>query len=131
MIRMSFLILGCLSALVLNATASAQSIQRAPGYVDPYPVENLARIMGEMHYLAFACQGRETQTWRDAMLELLDYEAPTRGTYRQRLVDRFNDGFRVQERRRPRCGAEEEMTRQALAAEGQTLSEQLRRTYLD
>ena len=131
MLRTVLIPLSLCLALAFSPHAHGQFIQRAPGYVDPYPVESLARIMGEMHYLAFACQGRETQTWRDAMLELLDYEAPTRGSYRQRLVDRFNEGFRVQERRRTRCGAEEEMTRQALAAEGQALSEQLRRTYLD
>jgi len=115
----------------LSAAASAQGLRRPPGFVDPYPVESLARVMGEMHYLAYACQGRDSQTWRNAMLELLDHEAPTRGSYRQRLVDRFNEGFRLQERRRPRCGAEEEMVRQALAAEGQSLSEQLRRAYLN
>ena len=67
---------------------------------------------------------------RGRHIELLDHEAPTRGGYRQRLVDRFNEGFRIQERRSPRCGAEEEMVRQTLAIEGEALSEQLRRTYL-
>ena len=117
------------AALVLPPAAQAQI--RTPGYVDPYPVESLARVMGEMHYLAFACEGRDAQSWRDAMLELLDHEAPTRGAYRQRLIDRFNDGFRRLERQRPRCGAEAEMITQRLADEGQALSEQLRRTYLE
>lgn len=122
------LVLGLM--LTLAPMAAAQKVVRPPGYQDPYPVESLARVMGEMHYLDFACKGRQSQAWRDAMVELLDHEAPTRGGYRQRLVDRFNEGFRIQERRNPRCGAEEEMVRQSLAAEGEALSEQLRRTYL-
>ncbi len=117
--------------LILAPLSEAQTIRRPPGYEDPYPVESLARVMGEMHYLDFACKGRQSQAWRDAMVELLDHEAPTRGSYRQRLVDRFNEGFRIQERRSPRCGAEEEMVRQSLASEGEALSEQLRRTYLN
>ncbi|WP_439637460.1 TIGR02301 family protein [Oceanicaulis sp.] len=128
-IRTLILVLGLCAALA--PLADAQTIRRPPSYVDPYPVESLARVMGEMHYLDFACKGRDSQDWREAMLELLEHEAPTRGSYRQRLVDRFNEGFRIQERRTPRCGAEEEMVRQALAAEGETLSEQLRRTYLN
>ena len=122
------LVLGLM--LTLAPMAAAQKVVPPPGYQDPYPVESLARVMGEMHYLDFACKGRQSQAWRDAMVELLDHEAPTRGGYRQRLVDRFNEGFRIQERRNPRCGAEEEMVRQSLAAEGEALSEQLRRTYL-
>lgn len=118
--------------LVLLLIASALPAAHAQRqYADPYPVESLAQIMGELHYLAFACQGRDSQDWREAMLELLQHEAPTRGAYRQRLVERFNTGFRNQERQRTRCGAEAELERQRLAATGQALSERLRRTYLD
>ena len=129
MVRLLLLAFGL--TLALAPLSEAQKLVRAPGYEDPYPVESLARVMGEMHYLDFACKGRQSQAWRDAMVELLDHEAPTRGGYRQRLVDRFNEGFRIQERREPRCGAEEEMVRQTLAIEGEALSEQLRRTYLN
>ena len=128
-LRTLFLAVGL--TLALSALSQAQTVRRPPGYEDPYPVESLARVMGEMHYLDFACKGRQSQAWRDAMVELLDHEAPTRGGYRQRLVDQFNEGFRIQERRSPRCGAEEEMVRQSLAIEGEALSEQLRRTYLN
>ena len=113
------------AALVLSAQA------RTPSYIDPYPVASLAEVMGELHAIAVACEGRESQTWRSAMLELLEHEAPTRGQYRDRLVQRFNDGFREGERRRVRCGAQAEMERQSLAERGRVLSEQLRRTYLD
>lgn len=114
----------CLAAFIA-APASARQES------DPYPIESLARIMGELHGLTFACQGRQAQSWRTAMAELLDHEAPTAGTYRNRLIDRFNEGFRQQERLRLRCGAESEMARQQLAEQGRAVSNQLRRTYLD
>lgn len=113
--------------LIAIAAAPASAVQEG----DPYPVESLARILGELHGLTFACQGRQAQTWRTAMTELLDHEAPTAGTYRNRLIDRFNEGFRHQERLRLRCGAESEMARQDLAERGRAVSNQLRSTYLD
>lgn len=114
----------CLVALAASPTAARQQS-------DPYPVERLARIMGELHGLTFACHGRQAQTWRTAMAELLDHEAPTAGTYRARLIDRFNEGFRHQERLRLRCGAESEFARQQLAEQGRAFSNQLRGTYLE
>ncbi|MGY6627441.1 MAG: TIGR02301 family protein [Oceanicaulis sp.] len=114
----------CLIAL---AASPASAVQES----DPYPVESLARILGELHGLTFACEGRQAQTWRAAMTELLDHEAPTAGTYRARLIDRFNDGFRHQERLRLRCGAESEMARRELSERGRAFSNQLRRTYLE
>lgn len=111
--------------LLTAAPAHAQT------YADPYPVEGLAEIMGGLHAIAFECEGRGSQTWRSAMMELLEHEAPARGAYRDRLVQRFNEGFRDWERRRVRCGAEAEMSRARLAERGQALSEQLRRTYLE
>jgi len=114
----------CLAAL---AAAPASARQQS----DPYPVESLARILGELHGLTFACEGRHAQTWRTAMTELLDQEAPTAGTYRARLIDRFNEGYRHQERLRLRCGAESEMARRQLAERGRAFSNQLRRNYLE
>ncbi|KAA5804587.1 TIGR02301 family protein [Alkalicaulis satelles] len=114
-----------LSVLLVSAPAGA--VQER----DAYPVESLARIMGELHAIAFICDGRQTQVWRNAMVELLDHEAPAAGPFRSRLIDRFNEGFQHQERLRPRCGAESEMAREQLAERGRAFSEQLRRTYLD
>ena len=111
--------------LVWAPTAKAQDFR------DPYPVESLASVLGQLHYLDFACNGRQSQTWRQAMVELLAQEAPARGAFRERLVENFNAGFRRLERRRVRCGAETELERERLARQGQALSEQLRRTYLD
>ncbi|MGJ3230954.1 MAG: TIGR02301 family protein [Oceanicaulis sp.] len=112
----------------IGAPASAQAQER---YEDTYPVEQLATVLGELHYIYFSCEGRDAQLWRETMLELLEHEAPTRGSYRDRLIAGFNDGFRIQQRNRTRCGAEAEMAERRLAARGRNLSEQLRREYLE
>lgn len=119
------------AAVILLIVCAAAAPVRAQSYADPYPVESLAEVMGGLHAIAFECEGRGSQTWRAAMLELLEHEAPARGAYRDRLVQKFNDGFRDWERRRVRCGAEAEIARAGLAERGQALSEQLRRTYLE
>lgn len=123
-----------LLALAFAAPASAQVEPDKEVYrdaVSSYPVEALAGVMGELHYLSFSCEGEDAQDWRATMLEMLELEAPTRGSYRERLIENFNDGFRYHERRRTRCGAEAEVERQRLAMQGRALSETLRRGYID
>lgn len=120
--------------LALAAPAFGQSAPDRQAYRDTmtsYPVEALAGVMGELHFLAFACEGEDAQDWRASMLEMLEFEAPTRGPYRERLIENFNEGFRYHERRRTRCGAEAEVERQRLAIQGRALSETLRREYID
>ena len=96
-----------------------------------YPVVALASIMGELHFLSFNCQGSDAQDWRETMLEMLEFEAPTRGAFRERLIDAFNDGFYDQRDRRTRCGPETEFQQRMLAERGRALSEMIRRTYID
>ena len=118
-------IINLIAVFALTAGVRAQSFEQT------YPVENLASIMGELHYLSYNCQGRRAQDWRETMLEMLELEAPTRGAYRERLVDAFNDGFYRQSDRRPRCGAETEFQQRILAERGRALSDQIRRTYIE
>lgn len=134
MVRLALLLLGLLAAPAASAQFETRKPQE-PGTVSSaatsYPVEALAGVLGELHYLAFACPSEEAQTWRETMLEMLELEAPTRGAYRDRLIENFNDGFRYHERRRTRCGAEAEIERQRLAVQGRALSETLRREYFE
>ncbi|AZU04655.1 hypothetical protein X907_2134 [Glycocaulis alkaliphilus] len=95
-----------------------------------YPLEQLAGVLGELHALAFLCQGSGAQAWRRRMEEMLNLEAPDNAR-RQRMIARFNEGFRQHQQRRTRCGAESEMEAQRLALQGQALSETLRRNYAD
>ena len=114
------------AALAVASPASAQTLRDGR-----YPVEELAGVLGELHYFAFTCQSRNAQEWRQRMSELMELEAPARGSYRDRLIARFNDGFRRHERRRTRCGAEAEWEQRRLAIRGEALAESLRREYIE
>ncbi|MEN0652663.1 MULTISPECIES: TIGR02301 family protein [Hyphobacterium] len=88
-------------------------------------IPDLAYVLGELHYLAFACEGNHSQAWRNQMQELLDLEAPASGYWRERLIDNFNNGFRDQQRYRLTCGAQVEAERRELASRGRQLSDAL------
>lgn len=91
----------------------------------------LAHTLGELHYLAYACEGERAQQWRERMLRLLEIEAPGESGIRNRMVESFNSGYRAQERYRTRCGEEAQSERQALARRGHDLSEMMRSAYFD
>ncbi len=130
----------CLVSPALAQKPSAQP-ERDPSILTEAPVEDLvdrertlpylAYTLGELHYLAFACEGPDTQTWRDRMVELLAMEAADNGRFRDRLIDSFNEGYRAQQRYRARCGVEAETERRALAHRGRDLSEMMRSAYFD
>jgi uncharacterized protein (TIGR02301 family) len=106
---------------------SAADPFRDPGRTLPY----LAYTLGQLHYLAYACEGEEAQQWRARMIELLQLEAPMTGFRRERLIDAFNDGYQVEQRARIRCGAEAEVERRTLARRGAQMSEALLNEVLD
>jgi uncharacterized protein (TIGR02301 family) len=115
--------------LASNASASSNQ-QRDVGDTDralPY----LAYTLGELHYLDSACEGLDAQAWRQRMIDLLAMEAPEAGRLRDRLIEGFNDGYRSQQRRRPRCGEEVDIERRALAHRGHDLSEMMRSANFD
>jgi uncharacterized protein (TIGR02301 family) len=128
---------------MLSAPANAQKPedeqisehQETPVINAPRDVERtlpyLAYTLGELHYLASACEGLEAQEWRGQMIELLSMETPNQGRQRDRLIEAFNDGYRVQQRYRPVCGAEVDAERRALALRGRDLSEMMRASYFD
>ena len=100
---------------------------RDPGRTLPY----LAYTLGQLHYLAYTCEGSEAQQWRARMIELLELEAPLSGYRRERLIDAFNDGYQVEQRARTRCGAEAEAERRNLARRGAQMSQALLNEVLD
>lgn len=111
-------------------TSETASAQRDVGDTEralPY----LAYTLGELHYLASACEGLDAQAWRQRMIELLAMEAPEAGRQRDRLIEGFNDGYRSQQRRRPRCGEEVDIERRALAHRGRDLSNMMRAANFD
>lgn len=121
--------------------ATAPSLAQKPGERSPEAVAEeldlgrtlpfLAYTLGELHYLAYTCEGSGAQQWRERMIELLAMEASDDSRLRDRLTNSFNDGYRAQQRYRARCGAEAEAERRALAHRGRDLSEMMRSAYFD
>lgn len=129
--RLIFLFL-CLTLAAPAAAQDKPGLRPDAGEVPLTPTVNrdrvlpeLAYVLGELHYLAYACEGNNAQTWRNRMQELLDIEAPAYGYWRDRMIDSFNNGFRDQQRYRLSCGAEAEAERRELASRGQYLSDAL------
>ncbi|MBO6797235.1 TIGR02301 family protein [Maricaulis sp.] len=91
----------------------------------------LAYTLGELHYLDYACSGNDAQVWRDQMIALLAMEAAESRNRRDRLIENFNEGYRVQQRFRAVCGPQVEAERRALAHRGRDLSELMRSAYFD
>jgi uncharacterized protein (TIGR02301 family) len=112
---------------VVDDTESRADPFRDPGRALPY----LAYTLGQLHYLAYACEGSETQQWRERMIELLELEAPISGYRRDRLIDAFNDGYQVEQRAGINCGAEAEAERRNLAQRGAQMSQALLNEVLD
>ena len=95
-----------ISAVFITLVLFASTAQgQKPSSGASYPVAQLARVMGELHYFSFRCQGEEAQYWRTEMLNMLELEAPVRGPVRTRLIRAFNDGYGEHDRHRTRCGA--------------------------
>ena len=107
----------------------------APGLAEELDLERtlpfLAYTLGELHYLAYACEGLDAQQWRDRMVEFLAMEAAEDNRLRNRLINSFNQGYRSQQRYRARCGPEADAERRALAHRGRDLAEMLRSAYFD
>lgn len=106
---------------------STDERRRQAGRTLPY----LAYTLGELHYLSYACDGLDAQQWRQRMVQLMSMEAPDNGDLRDRMIDNFNEGYRVQQRFRPICGPEVDAERRALAHRGQDLSDMMREAYFD
>lgn len=112
-----------LIALASAAPAMAQDARasRAPPSRDA-AVAQLAEILGRSHYLRVLCAGSADQTWRAAMLRMLQIEAPA-GPKRADLARRFNDGFRLEEETFARCTPAAEAQARAHARDGKRLSD--------
>jgi len=82
------------SAVAVTASAAAQS-QSADEYQQRQSdLVELASVFGEMHHIRRSCAPRiEGDVWRDRMKRLVDLEQPGADA-RERMVKRFNEGYR-------------------------------------
>ena len=68
-------------------------VHPAPSHSGPTLVDELAEILGGLHYLRGICGSNEGNKWRSEMQALIDAEAPS-GDRRTRMVASFNRGYR-------------------------------------
>src|SRR5262245_40498082 len=106
MLRHAALALAFLLGTLAPAHAQRQQQQPAPqgGAVRSEQwygaqLTELSEVLGGAHYLRILCQGRGDQRWRDYMRGVIDREP----SYRDRLVEAFNRGYRDQETRFAVC----------------------------
>jgi uncharacterized protein (TIGR02301 family) len=123
-------------ALAAAPAAGAQEVTApepapaAPSGPSVAALTDLAAILGEAHAVRSACNGEGDQTWRNYMLDLLDFEAPG-GARRSSMTSAFNRGYRAQRGRMDGCTPDAPQLEAAIAARGRQLSDAIAQTYLD
>lgn len=82
-------------AIVIAGGAALQVRAQAPES-KPYDdkLNELAEILGAVHYLRELCGANDGQLWRDRMRELLEAEGGVSAVRRARLTKSFNQGYR-------------------------------------
>jgi uncharacterized protein (TIGR02301 family) len=70
----------------------ARAVEGGPAPFDG-DLQRLAEILGALQYLRTICGANEGAKWRNEMQALIDAEAPS-GERRQKIVARFNIGYR-------------------------------------
>jgi len=70
----------------------ARAVEGGPAPFDA-DLQRLAEILGALQYLRTICGANEGAKWRNEMQALIDAEAPS-GERRQKIVARFNIGYR-------------------------------------
>jgi uncharacterized protein (TIGR02301 family) len=98
--------------------------------IPPYAEEllRLSEILGAIHYLRGLCGAEEGQLWRLKMEELLAVEAP-KPTWRARLVERFNEGYRGFDRTYRQCTPSAVEAIDLYVAEGRGLTLTIKSRY--
>ncbi len=92
-------------------------------------LEQLAETLGSMHYLTMVCDGRQSQYWRQRMVELLKLENPDPWLM-DRLTAAFNYGYRTQRAYYPVCNPQVEAQKERKSRQGHFLSSALADPYL-
>ena len=84
----------------------------------------LAGHFGTLHHLTQICEHEDNQIWRDAMLELISIEAPSRDQ-RNRMSERFNSTYHEVEQRFPSCSREARAYAADLSRAGASLTREM------
>lgn len=126
------LVSACAGALLLGMAAHAQPPEtpEEPRAAPLYLISELAETLGRAHAVRTVCNGDQDGTWRNYMLNMMSYEAPS-GPRRAALTEAFNRGFRSQTRDTPACSDASSRVEANIAARGKELSDTIARTYMD
>lgn len=92
-------------------------------------VVSLSRVIGSAHAIRITCNGVDDQYWRSYMQQLLGLESPNRSSLRTSMVEAFNRGYQLEERRHRFCDDDALAAEAAYAAQGRELSEDLAAHY--
>jgi uncharacterized protein (TIGR02301 family) len=85
-------LLAALAVMLTLFAAPARAVEGGPAPFDG-DLQRLAELLGALHYLRSICGANEGAKWRNEMQALIDAEAQS-GERRQKIVARFNSGYR-------------------------------------
>jgi len=123
----------CTGALLLAAPAHAQDPEQTPPEPRSAPlhlISELAETLGRAHAIRTVCNGDDDGTWRNYMLNMMSYEAPS-GPRRAALTEAFNRGYRSQSRDTPSCNGSSPAIEASIASRGKELADTIARSYMD
>ena len=118
-------------ALIMSLPVRAQEPQIADGpQAAPINlIRDLAEILGRAHAVRTLCNGDQDVTWRNYMVNMMSYEAPS-GPRRAAVTEAFNRGYRSQTRETPACSNASARIEAGIAARGKDLADEIARAYM-
>jgi uncharacterized protein (TIGR02301 family) len=115
MMRRALVVL--LTGLLLAPPVRAQ--ERSPA--ERQALVDLAFVLGESQQLRQTCNGASDVYWRSRMRALEQAEQAD-APFTRRLVDSYNDGFKLEQQRFPTCNGSSRQEAERVAAKGRELS---------
>jgi uncharacterized protein (TIGR02301 family) len=91
-------------------------------------LQRLSEILGALHYLREICGAGEGQKWRRELQTLMDSEVPS-GPRRDRMIARFNLGYRGFQQTYRTCTPAADVAIRRYLSEGSKISRDLTARY--
>ncbi len=122
-------ILAATAILLFASPALAQDPPPASAPIEL--LSDLAETLGRAHAVRTVCNGDEDSTWRNYMLNLMSFEAPSGSPRRATLTDAFNRGYRNQSRETSTCTDKAPALEARIAKHGRELADAVAKSYLN
>ncbi len=114
-------VVACCTAFPLQA-----QVPESKPYDDK--LNELAEILGAVHYLRELCGANDGQLWRDRMREIIESEGGISAARRARLTKSFNQGYRSYGRTYQSCSPTAQTAINRFLEAGARIAEQLAKT---